>query len=209
MPLYSIAIANQQQVLTIDRRRLIRLARSVLAREGVAEADISVAIVDDPQIHSINRRFLKHDFPTDVLSFLLESDVSIEDQPPIPRPLKATGVQSVGDQLRSTASRRTQRRGSGKVLSGEVVISAETAQRISADYDTPPEYELALYLVHGLLHLCGYDDLTPREKRFMRRREAEALWDWNATQPSRPQQRKGNRREPSIRRIAANKKTKK
>jgi probable rRNA maturation factor len=55
------------------------------------------------------------------------------------------------------------------------VISAETARRWSVEYDNSSDRELELYLVHGLLHLCGYDDLAPREKRLMRRREAEVL----------------------------------
>jgi probable rRNA maturation factor len=206
---YSIAVANRQSVLSIDRRRLIRLARSVLAREEVAGADISVALVDDPQIHSLNREFLNHDFPTDVISFLLESHVAIREQIAAPRQFKGTGVRSAANRRRSTATRRTRRCGIGKVLGGEIVISAETARRTSADYDTRPQDELALYLVHGLLHLCGYDDRTPREKRLMRRREAEALVDWHADHPSRPQGRRGKKRPPPIVRIGANKTTKK
>ncbi len=168
-PSYSIAVANRQRLLPIDRRRLIRLARSVLAREEVAQADISVAIVDDPQIHAINRQFLNHDFPTDVISFLLD-----EDSAALPTAGK-TATSSGAKPRRSKASPRAERRGAGKVLGGEIVISAETALRSAGDYDQRPADELALYLVHGLLHLCGYDDLTPREKRLMRRREAEAL----------------------------------
>src|SRR6516164_7619961 len=73
-PKSRIAIANRQRAVRIDRRRLIRLARAVLVMEQVALAEISVAIVDDREIHRINRRFLNHDFPTDVISFLLDED---------------------------------------------------------------------------------------------------------------------------------------
>jgi probable rRNA maturation factor len=169
MLLYSIAVANRQRVMPIDRRRLIRLARLVLAREEVAQADISVAVVDDPQIHAINRQFLNHDFPTDVISFLLDDDSAA-----LPTAGK-TAVSSGAKQRRSKSSPRVGRRGTGKVIGGEIVISAETALRSAGDYGQSPADELALYLVHGLLHLCGYDDLTPREKRLLRRREAEAL----------------------------------
>jgi probable rRNA maturation factor len=159
-PSYSIAIANQQRVMRIDRRRLARLARAVLSREHVARAEISVAVVDDPQIHAINRKFLNHDCPTDVISFLLDGDDAAKGW-------------------------RRRRRGSGKSIGGEIVISAQTARRSARDFKTIPEDELELYLVHGLLHLCGYDDRTPPEKRLMRRREAEALSEWNADQPRR------------------------
>ena len=54
------------------------------------------------------------------------------------------------------------------------------AQR-AAEYQWTPHEELILYLVHGLLHLCGYDDLTPAERRIMRAREKEILAYWNLT----------------------------
>jgi probable rRNA maturation factor len=113
-------------------------------------AEISGAIVEDAQIHAINRQFLNHDCPTDVVSFLLDGG-------------------------RSVKARRGGRRGAGKSIDGEIVISAETARRSARELNTTPRRELDLYLVHGLLHLCGYDDLTPRERRLMRRREAEGL----------------------------------
>lgn len=183
---YSIALTNQQSIMRIDRRRLLRQARSVLAMEEVAIAEISVAVVDDRQIHALNRRFLKHDCPTDVISFLLDSaDWPARASSANRRPgVKATYRTSspLPREKRRTNGRpsRIVRRGAGKVIGGEVVLSAETALRTAGDYGTRPADELALYLVHGLLHLCGYDDLTPREKRLMRRREAEALQDWNA-----------------------------
>jgi probable rRNA maturation factor len=183
MPKLSIAFANRQRLLRIDRRRLQRLSRSVLIRELVESADISVAIVDDSEIHALNRQFLNHDFPTDVISFPLDGNASSDNRMaanalhgtapvrtnlPLPRLVRQTA--------RPTG--RIVRRGAGKVISGEIVMSAETAARAAADCNSRPEYELSLYLVHGLLHLCGYDDLSPKERRLMRRREAEALREW-------------------------------
>jgi probable rRNA maturation factor len=60
-------------------------------------------------------------------------------------------------------------------FSGELVISAETAARVAAEYDLDPEVEIALYLVHGLLHLCGYDDRDEPDRIRMRRQEDEIL----------------------------------
>jgi len=183
MSKYSIALANRQRMLRIDRRRLTKLVRSVLLREQVESAEISVAIVDDRQIHAINKRFLNHDSPTDVISFLLDVNGQTANA-------GAAGRQQARSQLpqctplplpkRSPERRasRIVRRGAGKVIGGEVVLSAETALRAATGFHTNPQHELALYLVHGLLHLCGYDDLKPNEKRLMRRREAEALKDW-------------------------------
>src|SRR5258708_4605492 len=104
MQQYSIAISSRQRGLRFDRRRLVRLARSVLRGEGVAAAQISVVILDDPQVHAINRQFLNHDYPTDVISFLLDCSLVKPHQLP-----------------------NSKSRGAAKVLEGEIVISAETA----------------------------------------------------------------------------------
>ena len=193
IPPYSIAFTNRQRILRVDFRRLGRLARSVLTREEVARAEISVAIVDDPQIHALNREFLKHDFPTDVISFRLDEDKMPQDRARSPRLAGAPAARRVGTHGRANSAPRVLRRGAGKSIDGEIVISAETARRSFRDCGTTPAAELALYLVHGLLHLCGYDDLTGREKRLMRRREAEALCDWKDPPPRRrslPQRKK-------------------
>ena len=58
-------------------------------------------------------------------------------------------------------------------LEGEVVVSAETARR--GPVSGGRGEELLLYVIHGMLHLAGYDDATPAEKGVMRRREAEVL----------------------------------
>ncbi len=62
-----------------------------------------------------------------------------------------------------------------QTLAGEVVISAEMAVTTAKRVGAPAEAELALYLVHGLLHLCGYDDHEPEDRQRMRRREDEIL----------------------------------
>ncbi len=60
-------------------------------------------------------------------------------------------------------------------LSGELVVSAEMAATTAAQAGVPAWDELALYLVHGLLHLCGHDDTDTETQGAMRRREAEIL----------------------------------
>jgi probable rRNA maturation factor len=119
-----------------ERSRLADVARRVLEAEGVVRAEISIAIVDDPTIHEVNRRHLDHDWPTDVISFILSGP----DEEP---------------------------------LSGELIVSAETAARM-AERDGVWT-ELVLYVIHGLLHLCGHDDLTEEGAAGMRRREGELL----------------------------------
>ena len=58
----------------VDGDRLEAAVRAALAGIGSRQASISVAVVDDEAMHELNRRFLQHDYPTDVLSFTLEDD---------------------------------------------------------------------------------------------------------------------------------------
>jgi len=79
--LIQVTVTNEQSALRIDRRRLAAAVRSALEGQGPTAAQISLAVVDDRRIHELNRRFLKHDYPTDVLSFLLEqSDGYLEGE---------------------------------------------------------------------------------------------------------------------------------
>ena len=133
--------------LAVDRGLLRRMVRMTLQAEGIREANVSVALVDDPAMHELNRRHLAHDYPTDVLSFLLSAPQSDRsDEPP-----------------------------SGACLDGELIISTDTAVRQAAEYGWPAAEELTLYVVHGLLHLCGYDDHRAIDRRHMRDRERAIL----------------------------------
>jgi probable rRNA maturation factor len=62
------------------------------------------------------------------------------------------------------------------VLLGDVVVSTERAIAYCRDHGGDPVEETALYLVHGLLHLLGYDDLTEPDDVRMEARQAELLW---------------------------------
>ncbi|MGE3314752.1 MAG: rRNA maturation RNase YbeY [Planctomycetaceae bacterium] len=151
--MYEIEIANEQASLTIDEDRIRRVAETVLEAEQIDRAVISIAIVDDATLRQLNVRHLNHDYDTDVLSFLLESesaDVDSSDDPAAPR-------------------------GRGLRIEGEVIASADMACRMAVEYQWRPIDELTLYVVHGLLHLAGYDDLTDSERDIMRRREREIL----------------------------------
>jgi probable rRNA maturation factor len=63
-----VVVANETDE-AIAEARLIRAVRAALAPSGFTEGDVSVAIVSDEVIHQLNREFLAHDYPTDVLSF--------------------------------------------------------------------------------------------------------------------------------------------
>ncbi len=69
--LHNIDLANEQTVLAVDDVPLRRAVEIVLEDSGQAAATVSIAVVDDPTIHELNRAYLRHDYPTDVLSFSL------------------------------------------------------------------------------------------------------------------------------------------
>ena len=75
MPL-KVEIADEQEAHVITYERLIAAARSILTDAGYTSGEVSIAIVDDAAMHELNRQYLAHDYPTDVLSFVLEEDES-------------------------------------------------------------------------------------------------------------------------------------
>lgn len=133
----SIEIANEQTTYAVAGLRLKKAVRAVLEDAGVRSGEISIAVVDDATMHALNRKHLDHDYPTDVLSFLLEH----EDEH----------------------------------LEGEVIVSADYAAREAAIYGWTTDDELLLYVIHGTLHLVGYDDQEPAAKQQMRNRERHYL----------------------------------
>ncbi len=69
---YRVLVANEHATLAIDEARLAAAARMILTESEYPAAIVSIAVVDDPTIHALNVQYLKHDYPTDVLSFVLE-----------------------------------------------------------------------------------------------------------------------------------------
>jgi probable rRNA maturation factor len=69
-----VAVANEQADYPIDESLLRRAVTHVLRTHDYRSATISIAVVDNPKIHELNKQFLNHDYPTDVLSFLLDED---------------------------------------------------------------------------------------------------------------------------------------
>lgn len=163
--MYVVDVSNTQSVVEIDEDFLRQVTERTLEDERINQAEISLAIVDNPTIHDLNVRYLQHDYPTDVLSFLFESDGGDEDEA---RLAESQGLTSG-------------RRGAGKRIEGEIVVSAEMARDMALEYGWQPRDELVLYIIHGLLHLAGYDDLDEDEMRVMRAREREILAHWKLT----------------------------
>lgn len=150
---FEIDISSSQDNLSIDVRGLTLAIERALQVEQVASAVLSVSIVDHSAMQQINRQHLQHDYPTDVISFQL--DFTFDDEAP--------------DDAHSEL------RAAGAMIEGEIIASAEMAAEMAASGQWTAMNELTLYVIHGLLHICGYDDLTPEEKAIMRIRERAIL----------------------------------
>jgi probable rRNA maturation factor len=138
MPL-TIEINAENQHHTVDAARLKKAVRLILRDAGTQSAEISIAIVSDERMHELNRQYLEHDYPTDVLSFVLARDER------------------------------------AKSLDGEIIASSDYAAREALRYGWTTDDELLLYIIHGCLHLVGYDDTTVDKKAEMRELEAKYL----------------------------------
>lgn len=134
----SVSIASPQELVALEYAYLKDCVRTVLAGEQIKEAKVNLAFVDDATIAGLNKRFLEHDGPTDVITF----------------PYSGCGARR---------------------LEGEVVIGVQVAQREAAERGHDVNTELCLYVIHGTLHLCGYDDRSQRDAADMRRKEREYL----------------------------------
>jgi probable rRNA maturation factor len=166
---YSIEITEQQSSVDVDYALVKEAIRRVLFEEQIGAANISVAIVSDLEIHRVNREFLGHDYPTDVISFLLNEPTEVNLQ--IDGNTHVDGDLDVQDCPENSAD-------PCDFLNGELIVSFETAVREASTHGWSPRAELLLYVVHGLLHLCGYDDLTDETRPVMRTRERELLGIW-------------------------------
>ena len=117
----------------VTKAWVCRVIEKVLRAEKV-RGDISVLITGDREIRKLNKRFLKHDRATDVISFGMQPNYL-----------------------------------------GDVVVSVDTTRRVAKEVRVPFREELARYLVHGTLHLLGYDDRKKKDKKRMHERQEEIL----------------------------------
>ncbi|MDG2469063.1 MAG: rRNA maturation RNase YbeY [Pirellulaceae bacterium] len=68
---FVIEVVNRQSRFAIEKDRLVNAVSSVVEDSAYRSGEISIAIVGDTEMHRLNRQFLDHDYPTDVLSFTL------------------------------------------------------------------------------------------------------------------------------------------
>jgi probable rRNA maturation factor len=132
------AVSNRQRAARLARRPLELFLHRVKSELGLDEAGVTVCLVSDPEIARMNEKFRKERGPTDVLSF-----PTVARRRPIPL-----------------------RRGSHQIKPGEylgdIAISPATARRYARKHGRSLSSELKVLILHGVLHLLGYDHETDR-----------------------------------------------
>jgi len=127
-----------------------RIAQTVLKAEGVAPPyEMSLVFTDSETVKQLNRDYRGVDEPTDVLAFCMLSQKEADSSFALPP--------------------------DGVTRLGEVIVSYPQAAEQAREQGHSTERELALLVIHGILHLLGYDHEEPEEESKMRERERDLL----------------------------------
>lgn len=182
----AVFVADEQSERPVDLNRWARLAEAVLADEGVTgDTELSVLFVDERSMTDLNRRFAGNDTSTDVLAFPLDDDPVEGGRwpdaggpgpgwvPPDPSELPRL----LGDVVicPEVAWRNSGAEAAAGGPGGPQQAGTPQSSGGPGDRDTAYQDELALLVVHGILHLQGMDHEDEDEATAMRQREQELL----------------------------------
>jgi probable rRNA maturation factor len=161
--------ADEQGDEPVDTLRWVRLAEEVLGAEGVrGDTEVSLLFVDEASIADLNKRFLGRDGPTDVLAFPIDEE-----------PVESGRSPDSG----GTGPGFTAEPVDAPTLLGDVVICPAVARRNAPDHAGTYDDELALLVVHGILHLLGMDHAESDEAEAMEARERQLLDRFHRPRP--------------------------
>ena len=139
-----VSIQVSVRSVTVGRTRVLNLAQAVLNCIGESSADMSVSFVGDRRMRRLNRQYRHKDRSTDVLAFAFRE------------------------------ARAPHRFNRSAAHLGDVVIALPTAQRQARAAHRSVEEEIVALLIHGVLHLCGYDhERSVHEALRMHRKERQ------------------------------------
>lgn len=164
--------SDEQNAIEVDVARWRTLALNTLMAEGVRGAcELSLYFVDEETISELNSEHMGKIGPTDVLSFPLDGIEVSEAQGP--------------GALSSGPSRPHPDHDDMPTLLGDVLVCPLVAHRQAPDHAGDVDDEMALLVVHGVLHVLGYDHEITEDAERMRSRELEILQNhhWNGAAP--------------------------
>jgi probable rRNA maturation factor len=137
----NVAIANRQRTKKISARFLKLIVREIFAEREISEAELGLHLVGAKEMARVNWQFLQHEGSTDVITF------------------------------DHTEEKRKMESGKQNQIYGELFICVDDAVKQAKAFKTSWQAEVVRYVVHGILHLVGYDDLKPDLRRVMKREE--------------------------------------
>ncbi len=140
-----ILLQNPQKICKIDDKQIESQLHIIFQELGMVDKELSVLLTDDSSIRELNRDYRGKDAATDVLAFPQDDDEDEGDIDPL-----------------------------GMNLLGDVVVSIETAEHQAKEHELTLDEEVLLLLIHGILHLLGYDhERTEEEAELMQRKTRE------------------------------------
>ena len=150
--------------LPVDTETLAREAADAALDEiGCPyEAEVNVTIVDSESIHEINKEYRNIDSPTDVLSFPGVNYVTPSD------------FDAIEDELENNAEDYFNP-DTGELLLGDIVLCVQKIKEQADKYGHSEKRELAFLTAHSMMHLFGYDHMTPEESAVMEAKQNEVL----------------------------------
>ena len=134
----------------IETERWRRLAELALTAENISEGELTLFFIDEQIMTDLNAEHMGETGPTDVLAF------------PIDGPTQGTAKTTIDHE------------GPPKIL-GDIFICPSIARKNADIYKKPFEDEIALLVIHGVLHILGHDHAEDEEKRIMQEREKVLL----------------------------------
>jgi probable rRNA maturation factor len=153
-----IAILNRQRVRKINLRLLKKIANALLAELEIKKAEIGICLVAAPEMTRLNETFLKHKGSTDVIAFDYQDSVGQASS------LSHSKIRKVRD-----------RQDVCPALQGEIFVCVDEAVLQARKFGTSWQSEVIRYMVHGVLHLLGFDDSSAGTRRKMKREENRQL----------------------------------
>lgn len=126
------------------------------------EAEVNLTLTDNEGIHEINKMYRDIDRPTDVLSFPMLSYETAGD---------FSGLEDAYDDNFNPDT--------GEIMLGDIIISVPKVHEQAKEYGHSDKREYAFLIVHSMLHLFGYDHMTPKEAAFMEQKQRDILEELN------------------------------
>ncbi len=155
-----MTVLDEQSAVTVDVDHLGEVARGVLVDSGTAGGELSLSFVDEEVMAELNQRYLDGEGPTDVLAFPIDTDDGV-------------GVGRSPDG--STAGPDRDPVSDLPMLLGDVVICPAVAAANAPTHAGTYDDEIALLVVHGILHVLGMDHADPEQAAAMQVRERALL----------------------------------